>query len=169
VIAARRHVVPSLAGLTLWAGAALAQEAGWNYSPYPGEGDRAAMGCTGGSTPDRHVCLAVRCEDDYSVALYVKTTRAGGDVGEWTIQIDDAALALVAEPAPGLLYGGRFTGEVATIIEALKNGAVAFLDPVEGEPPSDNGINLSGSLYAINQALFFCAPRVVPPAVPISD
>ena len=64
MITAGRTVAPALAGLMFWAGTALAQEAGWNYSPYPGEGDRAAMGCTGGSTPAKHVCLVVRCEDD---------------------------------------------------------------------------------------------------------
>lgn len=140
---------------------ATAQEAGWSYSPFRGEGDRAALGCTSGSTPKDHVCLAVRCEDDFSVALYVKTTRSEGDVGRWIVQIDDAAPTLDAEPvAAGLPYGGKFAGDVAIIIEALKQGSVAFLDPVVGERPSSNGIGLSGSLYAINQALYFCAPDV---------
>ena len=30
---------------------ALAQEAGWHYSPFPAEGDRATLGCSYGATP----------------------------------------------------------------------------------------------------------------------
>jgi hypothetical protein len=35
----------------LLAGPAEAQESGWHYSPYRGEGDRAALGCAYESTP----------------------------------------------------------------------------------------------------------------------
>src|SRR5687767_12598154 len=71
----------------LLAGPALAQESGWHYSPYPGEGDRAALGCAYESTPQIHTCIAVRCENDFSVALYIDSKRLGGDGGRWRLQI----------------------------------------------------------------------------------
>src|SRR5689334_3862001 len=84
------------------------QEAGWHYSPYPGEGDRAAMGCARDSTPQQHACLVVRCEDDFSIGVYIKTTIEGGDVRDWVAQIDDAAPVLRTEAvAPGVPYGAK--------------------------------------------------------------
>jgi hypothetical protein len=152
----------TLAWLLVGTAAAAAQEAGWTYSPYPGEGDRAAMGCASGSTPELHACVAVRCEDDRSVAVYIKTSRPQGDVTDWVMQVDDAAPALATEPAAGLPYGARVraTGtSIATLVEALKQGSVAFLEPVGGDGPVVGAIPMSGSLYAINQALYYCAPE----------
>ena len=59
-----------------------AQEAGWHYAPFPGEGDRAALGCSYGASPAQYTCLAVRCEDDFSVGLYIHTSRGAADAGQ---------------------------------------------------------------------------------------
>lgn len=150
--------------LLAMAGPAQAQESGWHYSPYPGEGDRAALGCSYASTPQVHACVAVRCEDDFTVGLHLDTTRLGGDAGRWTISIDETAYLVTAVLVDGSPYGARIEGDVAPIIEAIKNGDSFFIDPIDGEPVPDRGIGLAGSLNAINQALYFCAPRVVPEA-----
>lgn len=143
---------------------AAAQESGWAYSPYPGEGDRAAMGCSYGSTPEAHACVAIRCEDDFTVALYLDTTRPGGDAGRWSLQIDRQVHEVTAAEIDGSPYGAKVEGEVAAIIDDIKNGDSFFIDPRDGAEPPNRGIGLTGSLYAINQALYFCAPKVEPEA-----
>jgi hypothetical protein len=141
---------------------ALAQEAGWHYSPLAGEGDRAALGCTYASTPDVFACLAVRCEDDFSVGLHIHTSREGGDSGRWMLEFDKEGERFpVAAIADGSPYHARIEGDVGLILEQLKNAGLVYLDPREG-PSIDRAISLSGSLYAINQALYFCAPKVRP-------
>ena len=154
--------VGTFAGVTLLVllGPAGAQEAGWHYSPYPGEGDRAALGCAYGSTPEIHTCIAVRCEDDFTVALHLDTTRLGGDAGRWQLEIDNEDFNVTAVGVEGSPYSAKISGDVSAIIEAIKNGVSLFLDPLDGSPVPSSGIGLAGSLYAINQALFFCAPRV---------
>jgi hypothetical protein len=145
-------------------GPAVAQEAGWRYSPYPGEGDRAAMGCSYGSTPETHSCVAVRCEDDFTVGLHIDTTRPGEDAGRWLIQIDKDLHEVTAVAVEGSPYGARVEGDVSAIIDDIKNGDSLFVDPRDSGDPPSRGIGLSGSLRAINQALFYCAPRVDPNA-----
>lgn len=142
----------------------LGQESGWHYSPLEGEGDRTALGCTYGSTPQRFACLAVRCEDDFSVGLHIHTSRAGGDAGRWEMEFDKEGarypVTAVADASP---YGARIEGDLAGILDQLKSAGLVYLDPQDGLP-IDRAISLSGSLAAINQALYFCAPRVVPDA-----
>lgn len=139
---------------------ALAQEPGWHYSPLPGEGDRAALGCNREATAVEFVCLAVRCEDDYAVGLHIHTSRPEGDAGQWQLTIDrEFGLAVEAQTSGGP-YGARIAGEVAELIETLKNGGLVYLDSADGEVSAQ--ISLSNSLAAISRALFFCAPRVVP-------
>ncbi len=58
----------------------------------------------------------------------------------------------------GSPYGAKVDGDVTAILEGIKNGVSLYLEPLEGSPLTRNGIGLSGSLYAINQALYFCAP-----------
>lgn len=141
-----------------------AQESGWHYSPLPGEGDRAALGCTYGSTPARFACLAVRCEDDFSIGVHIHTSRAGGDKGRWDLEFDKEGqhfpVTAVADSSP---YGARIEGEVAALLDQLKNAGLVYLDPQDGLP-IDRAISLSGSMTAINRALFFCAPKVPPGA-----
>ena len=111
----------------------------------------------------------VRCEDDQSVGVHIDTSRAGGDAGRWRIEFDkgDSPLEVEAE-TDGSPYGARIMGDVEPILFGLKNLGLVYLDPQEG-PEVDQLIHLGGSLYVINQALYFCAPRVVPEdAVPPS-
>lgn len=137
---------------------AMAQEAGWHYSPLPGEGDRATLGCARDSTPTSFACLAVRCEDDFSTGVYVHTSRPD-DTGIWDITIDRevAAPRAVATDAP---YGARFAADAAWLLERLQQGTFVYLRPAaaSGEPVAF--IDLAGSLFAINRALAWCAPRV---------
>ena len=159
--------VPAFAGMTaLVIGLAtptLAQEAGWHYSPLPGEGDRAALGCSYGATSRSYTCLAVRCEDDFSVGLHIHTSRADGDIGRWTLEFDKEGervpVSAVEDASP---YHARIEGDPAPILDLLKNSGLVYLDPESGLP-IDRAISLSGSLTAINQALYFCAPKT--PAV----
>ena len=108
----------------------IAQEAGWHYSPYSGEGDRAALGCAYASTRTDYTCVAVRCEDDMSVGLYVHTGRLGGDAGRWLLQIDDARHEITAEAVDGSPYGARVTGDIEGLLFEIKNGGAVFLDPL---------------------------------------
>jgi hypothetical protein len=137
---------------------AAAQEGGWHYSPFPGEGDRAALGCSAGSTPDSHTCVAVRCEDDFSVGLHIETTREGTDAGRWRLQVDAAVWEVTAAAIAGSPYGAKVEGDVVPFLDAAKNGGRAFVEPIDGADTSSRALPLEGSLYAINQALFFCAP-----------
>jgi hypothetical protein len=155
-----RLALAAVATATAFVLSALAQEAGWHYSPLPGEGDRAALGCTYGSTPTAFACLAVRCEDDFSVGLHIHTSREGGDAGKWVLEFDKEGerfpVTAVADNSP---YHARIEGDVAPILEQLKNAGLVYVDPQSGAS-IDRAISLSGSLYAINQALYFCAPKV---------
>lgn len=150
---------------TALAAPALAQTEGWAYSPLPGEGDRAAMGCSHGATPERHTCLVVRCEDDFTVGVHIHTSRAGSDAGRWRIEFDKGDPVHDVEAAEdGSPYGARIQGDVEPIIFGLKNLGLVYLDPQDGFEV-DQQIDLNGSLYVINQALYFCAPKV--PTVPV--
>jgi hypothetical protein len=157
--------VPAFAGL-ITAGAcssSFAQEAGWHYSPLPGEGDRATLGCSYGATPQSFTCLAVRCEEDYSVGIHIHTSRAESDIGNWVLEFDKEGQRIPVTAVPGNgPYHARIAGEAAPILDLLKNSGLVYLDPADG-PPIDRAISLSGSLTAINQALYFCAPRMVTP------
>jgi hypothetical protein len=157
----------AVAALAFLPAPAFAQEAGWHYSPLEGEGDRAALGCGAGSTPEEFACLAVRCEDDFKVGLHIYTSRPGGDAGRWRIDIDKEDGHEADAKPDGSPYHARIEGDVTPLLEALKNGAIAYLDPKAGPAVPKNGISLDGSLYVINQALYFCAPKV--PAEPAAD
>jgi hypothetical protein len=136
-----------------------AQEEGWHYSPLAGEGDRATLGCAPGSNAETFVCMAVRCEDDYSTGIHIHTSRSQGDAGEWLLTIDkeNRTVRAVAEGSP---YGARIAGNGAWVLDRLQQGALAYLHRPDGEALPHNGISLDGSLHAINRALAFCAPRV---------
>ena len=76
--------------------------------------------------------------------------------------MEDEDFQVTAARVDGSHFGAKGDGDVSGIIEAIKNGVSLFLDPMDGAQVPSSGIGLSGSLYAINQALFFCAPRVDP-------
>ena len=136
-----------------------AQQAGWHYSPLPGEGDRATLGCSYGATPDTFTCLAVRCEDDFTVGIHIHTSRPEGDAGDWVLEFDREMQRFpVTAVANGAPYGAGIEGDTSAILQNLKDAGLVYLDPA-GSPPINRAISLSGSLRAINQALYFCAPR----------
>ena len=155
----RTQKLTVLLALALGVTPAGAQQAGWHYSPLPGEGDRAALGCASGSTAQVYACVAVRCEDDFRVGLHFHTSRREGDVGDWIVDIDEDAHPVSAEPDDGL-YGARITGDTQKLRDGLEQGAVAYLQPLQGDPLQLAVIPLGGSLAAINTALAYCAPRV---------
>ena len=137
-----------------------AQEAGWSYSPLPGEGDRATLGCADGSDATSFVCFAVRCEDDFSTGIHIHTSRPEGDVGQWLVTIDKEERWITAEAGNGP-YGARVVEEdFAWMMDRLQQGGIAHLHPRDDQPLPRNRISLAGSLYAINRALAWCAPRV---------
>lgn len=161
------HPAQALTALLMLAAPAAAQQAGWHYSPLPGEGDRAALGCASDSTPQIYACLAVRCEDDFSIGVHVHTSRPTGDGGRWAITVDKETRSFDAEIAQP--YGARLTGDFSWVLDNLANGAVAYLEPEDGLGVPVNHIALDGSLYAINAALAFCAPRVPVEPIPGAD
>jgi len=156
-------------GVALLATPTHAQESGWHYSPFPGEGDRATLGCTKSSTPASYACIAVRCEDDFTTGVHIHTSRENGDAGAWTLEFDgsDTPITATAEPDTSP-YHARFTGDVGPILFGLKNSGLLFLTPPGGEP-LEQGISLTGSLKAITQALYFCAPKTSGDEVPAID
>jgi hypothetical protein len=141
----------------LFASPTLGQTPGWQYSPLSGEGDRATLGCSLKSTSHSYVCMAVRCEDDFSTGVYVHTNRPIRDVGGWHVTIDKETKFYPSEVDE--IYSARLVGQLDWVLDYLAQGAVAYLQPEDGSPLPDNQISLQGSLYAITSALSFCAPR----------
>ena len=139
-------------------GPTMAQEPGWHYSPLPGEGDRATLGCDRDATQDEFTCLAVRCEDDYSAGIHIFTSRAVAD-GTWEMTLDRENRSAVVQSGVGP-YGGRFSADEAWLLERLQQGTFVYLRHVDDSAAPFRFIALTGSLYAINAALAWCAPRV---------
>lgn len=160
----QKLTVPLILALGLLAAPANAQEAGWRYSPLPGEGDRAALGCALNSAPEAFACIAVRCEDDFSIGVHIHTSRLEGDAGVWAVTVDKETRSFTAEAAEP--YGARLIGDFAWVLDNLRNGAVAYLQPEDGAPMPANHIALDGSHYAITSALAYCAPKTPSPGEP---
>jgi hypothetical protein len=149
-----------IAALLLLALPAGAQEPGWHYSPLNGEGDRSTLGCDRDATPDDFVCLAVRCEDDFSTGIHIHTSR--GDVlGSWEMTLDRENAGFIAEPSDAP-YGGRFVDRADWLLERIAQGTFIYLRHAGDKQAGFAYIDLRGSLYAINRALAFCAPRGAP-------
>ena len=156
------HPAPALIlALLLGAAPALCQEAGWQYSPLPGEGDRASMGCARGSDRLDHACLVVRCEDDFSTGVHVHASRTGGAAGKWEFTLDREArmLETTAAETP---YGARLADTDGWLLDGLKHGTFVYLRHTEDHEDAFGFISLDGSYRAIAEALYWCAPRVAP-------
>lgn len=151
--------------LCLVASPADAREAGWRYSPLPGEGDRATLGCDRDATPDEFTCLAVRCEDDFTTGVYVHTSRPRV-LGEWEMTLDRENATFLAESSEAP-YGGRFIAEAEWLLERITQGAFIYLRHAEDQAGSFAYIDLKGSIKAVAGALAFCAPRQPAPNEPI--
>jgi hypothetical protein len=143
---------------------AAALEPGWHYSPLRGEGDRATLGCDREATADSYTCLAVRCEDDYTTGIHIHTSRPQV-LGTWEMTLDreNASFTAVADDAP---YGGRFLERSDWLLERILQGTFIYLRHADDPVGAFAYIDLGGSLYAVNRALAFCAPRV--PVEPIA-
>jgi len=153
-MALRLLVAPTVLLLCL---PSLGSEPGWHYSPLAGEGDRATLGCDREATPDSFTCLAVRCEDDFSTGLYIHSSRSN-DTGTWEITLDRENHSFTAETTD-TPYGGRIVEKSDWLLERLREGTFIYLRHV-GDEGGFAFISLAGSLYAINSALSWCAPRV---------
>lgn len=156
--------------LGLLAAPAQGIEPGWHYSPFPGEGDRASMGCSRDADAEAHACLVVRCEDDFAVGVHVLSSRQGGDGGRWEITADreTMVLAAVAERGP---YGARFAGadDADWLLDRLRHGSYIYLRHEADSDAPFAFIDLSGSFTAIAEALYWCAPRAERNAEPGID
>lgn len=153
--------------LLLAAPPALGFEPGWHYSPLPGEGDRASMGCARESSAESFACIAVRCEDDFSVGIHIHSSRAQGDVGRWAMTLDreDRVVEAVADESP---YGARVIDDDGWLFDRLQQGTFAYLRHEDDDEAAFSFISLAGSYRAIHEALYWCAPRV-PPAEQKTD
>ena len=136
-----------------------ALEAGWHYSPLPGEGDRASMGCARGSTETHYACLVVRCEDDFTVGLHVYSSSRDRVAGQWEITLDRETRQLtgIADDGP---YGVRLVDPEGWLLDGLKHGTFVYLGVADSESAAFDFIDLNGSFRAIAEALYWCAPRV---------
>jgi hypothetical protein len=149
----------ALIALLLLIQPALAQTAGWHFSPLAGEGDRAAMGCARGSTPQDFTCLVVRCEDDFTTGLHLYASRFGGAAGTWTMTLDREDKSFVAEASDGP-YGAQIRQDADFLLDRLRHGTFVYLRHSEDQYAPFAFISLAGSMTTINEALYWCAPRV---------
>jgi hypothetical protein len=140
---------------------AAAIEAGWHISPLPEEGDRASLGCARDSTNTDFACLAVRCEDDFSVGVHVYTTRPNGDAGRWAMTLDreDRTFETTDDPSP---YGARLDDADGYLLDRIQHGTFIYMRHAEDEHAPFRYIDLGGSFTAVAEALYWCAPRVPP-------
>ncbi|PXA98441.1 hypothetical protein DMC47_08400 [Nostoc sp. 3335mG] len=138
---------------------AMAQMPGWQFSPLPGEGDRAAMGCDRDATSSAHTCLVVRCEDDFTTGLHLYSSRFGGPAGRWTMTLDREDRAFLAEPDASP-YRARIIEDADWLLDRLRYGTFVYLRHEADAHAPFAFIDLSGSMTAIAEALYWCAPRV---------
>ncbi|QQR38763.1 hypothetical protein [Devosia rhizoryzae] len=155
----KRALAPLI--LCLLASPALAIEPGWHVSPLPGEGDRASLGCARDSSDTDFACLAVRCEDDYSVGVHVYTTRLGGDTGRWTMTLDreDKVFKTSTDASP---YGARLADPEGVLLDRIRHGTFIYLQHADDTHAPFRYIDLGGSFQSVAEALYWCAPRVPP-------
>ncbi|HWV20741.1 MAG TPA: hypothetical protein VN036_06925, partial [Devosia sp.] len=140
---------------------AFAQAPGWHFSPLPGEGDRAAMGCARDATAQNFSCLVVRCEDDFTTGIHIHSSRFGGDAGIWTMTLDREERRFTAEKSAGP-YGARITQDADFLLDRLRHGTFVYLRHSGDENAPFAFIDLAGSMKTIAEALYWCAPRVPP-------
>ena len=66
---------------------------------------------------------------------------------------------IVAASAP---YRGRVTGDIEPLLERLRQGTFVYLHRIGDDASAYAYIDLNGSLLAIREAFFWCAPRTAP-------
>lgn len=136
-------------------------EPGWHYSPLPGEGDRASLGCDRQADDQAFTCLAVRCEDDFSTGLYIHSSRYPDSLGRWELTIDKETFTVEAQAAAAP-YSARIGGDVAALADRLALGGFVYIRHAEDNAAPFAAIDLAGSLQAMTEALYWCAPRMGP-------
>ena len=82
-----------------------------------------------------------------------------------TVDRENRSAIAAAGPGP---YGGKFAEDADWLLERLRQGSFVYLRHAEDDGTPFRFIDLTGSLYAINHALAWCAPRV-PATEPISS
>lgn len=125
------------------------------------------MGCDRKARRDEFVCLAVRCEDDFTTGVHVHTSRPDS-LGGWEMTLDRENARYVARPS-NAPYGGRFIEGADWLLDRIAQGTFIYLRHADDRAGSFAYIDLTGSLRAINSALAFCAPRVPAPIEPNDD
>lgn len=156
-----KRLIPAVAIVLSLASALGAMEPGWQISPVPGEGDRASLGCSRDTSDTDFACLAVRCEDDFTVGVHVYSSRLGGSAGRWEMTLDREERSFqtseVASP-----YGAKFDDKDGVLLDRIRHGTFIYLRHAEDEHAPFRYLDLSGSFRAIEEALLWCAPRVPP-------
>jgi hypothetical protein len=144
--------------LTLLGQPVFAQEPGWHFSPLPGEGDRASLGCARESTATDFTCLAVRCEDDFSTGIHLYASRPGGAIGTWVLTLDreDHRIEAVNDPGP---YSASVPDPDGWLLERLRHGTFIYLRHADDPEGGFAYVDLGGSYQAIAEALYWCAPK----------
>ena len=155
------HRAAGLIALLALVQPSLAQAPGWQFSTLPGEGDRAAMGCDRDASGAHFTCLVVRCEDDFSTGIHIHASRFGGAAGTWTMTLDREDRSFMAEKSDGP-YGARIREDAGLLLDRLRHGTFVYLRHSEDEYAPFAFISLDGSMKAIAEALYWCAPRRPP-------
>lgn len=155
------HRAAGLIAVLALAQPALAEAPGWQFSSLPGEGDRAAMGCDRDANETVFTCLVVRCEDNFSTGIHIHSSRFGGAAGIWNMTLDREDVSFIAEKDTGP-YGAVITQGADLLLERLRHGTFVYLRHSEDEYAPFAFIDLTGSMTAIAEALYWCAPRVPP-------
>ena len=143
---------------------AAAQEAGWSYSPLPGEGDRAALGCDTHADSTTFFCLAVRCEDDGRLGIYAYASEAPHFVGRWRLQVDDTVHPVTGLPQwMSSPYSARIAdpgdGFIERLVDDLIAGGAALMEfrtqgEYQGVP-----LTLSGTTRWVGGTRIACEPQ----------
>lgn len=155
------HRAAGLIAVLALAQPAFAEAPGWRFSPLPGEGDRAAMGCDRDATAQAFTCLVVRCEDDFSTGIHLHSSRLGGATGAWEMTLDREDITFSAERDDGP-YGAVISENAGLLLDRLRHGTFVYLRHSEDDQAPFAFIDLNGSMKAIGEALYWCAPRVPP-------
>ena len=102
----------------------------------------------------------MRCADDFSVSVHPYAS-APQQAGQWAMTVDreQRVLHATADDSP---YGARFADDGDWLLDRLRHGTFIYLRPDDEPAPGFAYIELAGSFRAIEEALYWCAPRSAP-------
>ena len=149
----------SVIALAATAAAVVAQDA-WQPSPFPGEEDLAVMGCSDSTNEEAWSCLAVRCENDWSLGLYAELTNLTLD-GEFTLVVGEESFPVSGRTQEqSIPYNNRLDGEIPDILAAMKSAEAVVIDrPDDPLNPGFDTIPLRGAADAITALEARCTQR----------